>query len=353
MRGIVVSRLITLAALLLVAGQAGAQTTQSPHPLFADQAPLSLKITGPFRALARDSADDRPERPALLEFSEPDGRPVALDMEIRIRGNSRVAVCDRPPLSLQIKGDAEGTVFEGQDRLKLVVLCKSIDRYRDYLAEEFLIYRMLNALTDESFRVRWASVEYVYNDTKREESVVEPAFLIEEDWEAAERLGAKVVEVPKIAKTALDAPHSELLALFQYLIGNTDWALIDGPGEDFCCHNGKVIGKEGEPLIVLPYDFDGAGMINTDYAAPAENLSIRYVTQRLYRGFCIMNDEIDGALAVLNGQRERLKEILDDPRVSERSRERAIKWLDDSFEILNDPKLLQKRIYDDCRPGEE
>lgn len=342
-----------MAVLLLAAGQASAQSTQSPYPLFADQTPLSLKITAPFRTLARDDQEERPEHPALLEFSEPDGRHVSLDLQIRIRGNSRVTVCDRPPLSLQIKDDADGTVFAGQDRLKLVVLCKSVDRYRDYLAEEFLIYRMLNALTDRSFRVRWASVEYVYNDTKRETSVVEPAFLIEADWEAAERLGAKVIEVPTIAKTALDAPHTELVALFQYLIGNTDWAVIEGPGDEFCCHNGKVIGKEGEPLIVLPYDFDGAGMINTDYAAPAENLSIRYVTQRLYRGFCIMNDEIDGALARLNGQREQLKNILDDPLVSERSRERAMKWLDGSFEIFDDPKLLQKRIYDDCRPGEE
>ena len=344
---------LLLCGSLLLSSQAAAQDFSSAYSLFAEQTPLELKITAPFDDLSDDD-EERPEYDSVIEFPGPDGENVALDIQVRIRGRSRVANCGFPPLSLDFPQDDVGeTVFAGQDRLKLVTLCERRDSYRDYLAQEFLIYRMLNALTDQSFRVRWANVEYVYSDNDRREPFVEPAFLIEEDWEVAERLGMEVVEVESLRVASLDTGHTALLTAFQYLVGNTDWAVIEGPPEEFCCHNGKVVANDGEaPFIVLPYDFDNAGLINAEYAVPSDRLPIRYVTQRLYRGFCVMNDEVEGAIATLNGHRERLLGILDDERLSERGRKRAIDFVSASFEILNDPRDRERRIYDDCRESD-
>jgi hypothetical protein len=335
---------------LLALARAGAQAPDSPSPTFADQTPLTLKITAPFDTVA-DDEDERNEYPGVIEITGPDGSTVALDIEVRLRGKSRVENCDFPPLSLDFpRAETVGTVFEGQNRLKLVTQCKSGPRYQDYLVQEFLIYRMWNALTDRSFRARWATVEYVFTDRDRRQNVVEPAFLIEEDWEVAARLGMDVVETEEIAIASLDRRHTALFVIFQFVIGNTDWAVIEGPPDESCCHNGKVIGNGGEePFIVLPYDFDNAGMINAEYAVPSDALSIAYVTQRLYRGFCVMNDEVEGAIAAVNGRRDRLLEILDDERLSERTRERSIDFVGDGFEIINDERDRQRRIYDDCR----
>jgi hypothetical protein len=240
-------REISAVALLgssLFAVPAAAQLS-SAYPLFAEQAPLELRITAPFEDLSDDD-EERPEYPAVVELTGPDGEDLTLDIEIRIRGNSRVANCSFPPLSLDFPRDGvAGTVFAGQDRIKLVVVCKPQNaRHRDYLAQEFLIYRMLNELTDRSFRVRWANVEYVYSDNDRRAPFIEPAFLIEEDWEVAGRLGMQVVEAESLSVASLDSGHTALLAAFQYLIGNTDWAVIDGPPGELCCHNGKVVAND-------------------------------------------------------------------------------------------------------------
>ena len=85
--------------------------------------------------------------------------------------------------------------------------------------------------------------------------------------------------------------------LFQYLIANTDFSVIRGPEGEGCCHNGRVIAPRGEQTgwIVLPYDFDQAGIINTDYSLPDRRLGIRVVTSRLYRGFCWQNEALKEA----------------------------------------------------------
>jgi hypothetical protein len=334
------------------AGQAPLRETgQSAYPLFADDAPLDLKLTGPFKTVADDD-DEREEYPAVIEFRRPDGSTAALDVQIRLRGKSRAEYCDFPPLSLDFDfpdGSAtEGTVFAGQNRLKLVVQCRPTSRYTAYLVKEFLIYRMWNALTDRSLRVRWANLEYVYTDTRRPESRMEPAFFIEEDWEAAERLGMEVVETDTLDRASLDPPYTTLLVLFQYLIANTDWAVLDGPEGESCCHNGKVV-RNGDGLnFVLPYDFDSTGLVNAEYAAPSVR-QIRTVTQRQYRGFCGMNGELDGAIARLDSQHDRLIGILDDERLEARERTSAIRFLEDGFESLNDPRDRERRIERDCR----
>jgi hypothetical protein len=343
---------VLLAASLLGSGQARAQEAgSSARPLFADDTPLELKLTGPFNTVAEDD-DERNEYPAIVELRRPDGSTATIDIQIRLRGKSRAEYCDFPPLSLDFDfpggGSTDGTVFAGQNRLKLVVQCRPTPRYQAYLVKEFLIYRMWNALTDRSLKVRWANLEYVYTDSRRPESRMEPAFLIEEDWEAAERLGMEVVESDKLDRASLDPSHTALLILFQYLIANTDWAVIDGPEGEFCCHNGKVVRNDGGRNIVLPYDFDGAGLVNAEYAAPTLR-QIRYVTQRLYRGFCTMNGELDGAIARIDSQHDRLIGILNDDRLDERERSGAIRFFEDGYETLNDPRDRERRIEKDCR----
>jgi hypothetical protein len=337
-------------ALSFVVGAVHAQDFSAPYPMFRDDAPLELRISAPFRALERDEGDDRPEYAAVIEYIDADGTGVELDIEIRIRGRSRLENCDFPPLSLGFRRDrVGGTVFEGQNRLKLVTLCKRGGVYVDYLTQEFQIYRMFNVLTNRSFQVRWANVEYVYTDAGRERSKIEPAFLLEEDWAVAERLGMDVIEIDTIEIDELDAQYTALYSLFQFLVGNTDWAVLGGPSGDPCCHNGKVIGTSGWPYVILPYDFDNAGLISAEYAVPSDILPIRSVRQRLYRGFCLMNEELDAAALHIMQRRERLAAVLDDETLSRRSRDRAEAYFNEFFEIISDAEERQEQIDERCR----
>jgi hypothetical protein len=333
-----------------------AQDTGAVYPLFEDDTPLALKLSAPLRHVFRDNPDRRRDYEAILEWIEPDGRAMSREIEVRIRGRSRIEFCRFPPLSLDFRQsdddgtEFDGTVFEGQNRLKLVVLCDGAGYYEDYLAREYLIYRMLNLLTERSFRVRWAEMEYVDTVPRRPRVRSAPAFLIESDWEIAERVGMALVETEILAVESLDVAHSALLAVFGYLVGNTDWALLEGPAGEPCCHNGKVLRGPGGAHFIVPYDFDNSGLVDANYAVPSDLLPIRSVRRRLYRGFCAFDPSLDAAIAAVTAHRERLLAVFDDPLISERGREDALDYLEESFEIIDDPERRREELNAECRP---
>ncbi len=63
--------------------------------------------------------------------------------------------------------------------------------------------------------------------------------------------------------------------------------------------------------IVIPYDFDQSGVINIPYAEPNRALRIGSVRQRLYRGLCAMNDELEWVIQRLNEQRAEVEGAFD------------------------------------------
>jgi hypothetical protein len=328
----------------------GSALAQSAQPLFAESesAPLALTIEGPFRTLQRHRRA-QPELPGVVRYADASGRAVELDVQLRTRGVSRLSLCDFPPLRLNFKTkQAAGTLFEGQDKLKLVTHCKPDDDYRAYIAQEYEIYRAYNVLTPYSFRVRWASIDY--RDTDTGQAFTEPGFLIEEENAAAERLGMKVVEVKNLDPSALNPRQAAQLALFHYMIGNTDWSPITARPGAMCCHNGALLAPDDNTgLIVLPYDFDQSGLIDAAYAAPADKLEIKSVTERLYRGYCALNDEVEEVVAHMNAVQADVIAAFDSERVAASHREWAMRYVHDFYALVNDPQRLEASVLDACR----
>ena len=104
------------------------------------------------------------------------------------------------------------TVFANQKRLKLVVQCKNSQRYQGYLRKEFQAYRMLNRLTDRSYRVRWAEVTYqtLEGETLRSQ----PAFFVEHKNRLADRLALEAVSVERIRKNKLEPEQATICLLY-------------------------------------------------------------------------------------------------------------------------------------------
>jgi hypothetical protein len=287
-----------------------------------------------------------------VRYTDADGEEIVLDVGLSPRGNSRLDICGFPPFWLNFKrGQLPGTVFAGQNRIKLVTLCRESDSYRDYLAQEYQLYRAYNALTDHSFRVRWLTIEYVETEGRRPSSTTESAFLIEEDWEVAERAGMEAVKVESLRFAQLDSAGAALVYLFQYMIGSTDWSPIAGPPGETCCHNTKLIGPENSDAgrLALPYDFDQVGLINANYARPAASVPIRSVRQRYYRGYCVLNDELEATIELLNERRSNVEAAFASLEVKERTRSRALSYLDESYEYINDPRRFEREIVGRCR----
>lgn len=324
---------------------------QLSAPLFESHDELELTLTAPVRTLERNKRR-RPVVDGVLSYENAEGKAVALDLEITTRGNSRLDVCSFPPLWFDLRrSQLEGTVFEGQNRLKVVTRCKTPRPFEDYLQLEYLAYRIHNHITEFSFRVRPVRITYVDTDrSNREEQA--PAFLIEHIDGVAGRTGTNEVEIPSVRVSELSEPELTEFWLFQFLIGNTDVSDVSAStNDDECCHNAALLQgtAAGSRLIAVPFDFDQAGVVDTEYAMPNEQLNLRSVRERMYRGRCPSNQYLDAAIARFNSVRPEILSLLETAALGERRRDDTIEYVQEGFEILNDREEVESQILGQCR----
>lgn len=329
---------------------ASAQAT-GQLPLFSDSRPLELRLEAPLRTLVNRSRR-RPEVAGFVEYADATGETVRLDVEVRTRGNSRLEICRFPPLSLNFRRrQVPQTLFAGQNRIKLVTLCRYTDEYRQYLYLEQLAYSIYEQVTEFSYRTRFATVTYVNTERDNEESVA-PAFFIEHADSAAERTLTRAVDLPGIAPRGDHAPDTlTLLTVFEFLIGNTDWSALRGANPDECCHNTDILipRNASSPIVAVPYDFDQSGFVDAAYAEPDERFGIRSVRQRVYRGFCDLNEQLPAAIERFSGARENIDLLIRESRLNEEERDRALEYIDQGYQVLTDPQELQEQVLDRCR----
>ncbi|MGD8319545.1 MAG: hypothetical protein PVJ02_03805 [Gemmatimonadota bacterium] len=317
------------------------------QPLFQSDAPLELTLSGPFTTIRKkDRDDDAEERPATLTFRKSDGTEVELEIKLETRGNWRREPrnCDFPPLWLDLDKDdpkLEGTVFEGQNRLKLYVTCRpGRDEYEQYILEEYLVYPTYNLLTDASFLARLAHVRYEDTDDP-EESFASWAFILEHKYQMAARNEAVPLEAPAVHPRLMQPEKSTLEALFNYMVGMTDYSSVYR-------HNVEVIRTMDDQIIPVTYDFDWSGLVNTRYAVPDPKLDIRNVRERIYQGFCWDFDAEPVFQRFLDHQDQILSLWRDFSLIDEDRRKKAVSFLDDFFERIADPGRW-RRVMRDCR----
>ena len=319
------SRALALFAVSIVcvaAGNAGAA------PLFDDSAVIDLALTGPFGELFENKESDE-----YLPFDLATG-DTTLDIDVRLRGHSRRRVCDFPPLRLKFSPEtANGTLFEGQDKLKLVTHCRNYDRGEQDMLEEYLAYRIFNVISDLSFRVRPIKADYVDTGGRLPKVAAQRhGFVIESDDETAARLGMVEVSIPGVPKSRHNLHQAALVYVFQYLIANTDWSLVKADYDEGCCHNTKLFERDGEVFLV-PYDFDLAGLVNAQYAFPDPLLRIDKVTDRLYRGVCTDREILRQALREIYSKREQILALPEEiPGLQPKSVAKAKRFLRRFFE---------------------
>ncbi len=82
-------------------------------------------------------------------------------------------------------------------------------------------------------------------------------FLIEDEDMMAERLGGEINPL-RLHPDATNQSETGPMAIFQYMIGNTDWSI---PNQ----HNVKMLQGASTRPIAIPYDFDWSGFIAPGY----------------------------------------------------------------------------------------
>jgi hypothetical protein len=353
---IVVTLLALFFAAIAAFGSASAEAAPAggeqakPPKLFATEAPMTLKLTGPWRELMRDKASKKRYK-GTLEYVDDAGSKRTMPVAFEARGHNRLKVCKLPGIKLIFEKEVvEGTPFRGNKSLKLSTHCDNGERFEQYVIKEMLAYHIYNVVTERSFRVRALSVIYV--DTADSSSDGPHfGFLVEDDSEVAKRNNLKKLEMPKARLEQLEPQEASRFALFEYLIGNTDFAQLSGPTPDRCCHNSVLMGENPEAkLYTVPYDFDSSGLVDAQYAVPNKVLNISSNRERVYRGFCAYNATLQAARdEYLRLQPQILDLARKDSRLTANSREWANDYLSKGFELLRDDGKFARDVTGKCR----
>lgn len=315
-------------------------------PLFASEEMLEVRLVTDFEELFDDRGEERSYHKANIYWRNPNGEEVGLPLKVMVRGNFRRKKenCRFPPIRLNFDKDSlEGTLFAGQNKLKLVTHCQVREVYEQYNLEEYLVYKMFNELSPYSFSVRLMRIQY--EDEKGEEDpIIKYGFIIEDDDLMAERLGGRIQKVAGMNPRKLDPQQEVLLSMFAYMIGNTDWSIPN-------LHNVKLLERAPiDPYIAIPYDFDWCGLISVPYARPNPMLGIQSVKTRVYRGVCQQEGYYMQAVERFKEEKADIYQLFETlPGLEPKIRKKALKYLDGFYKIINDEKELRRNIISQCR----
>jgi hypothetical protein len=248
-----------------------------------------------------------------------------------------------PPLKLVFDKPAPN-IFSPLKTLKLVSTCKTSSDYPQYLIKEYLIYKMYNLFTEKSFRVRLLDLNYVDSSGKKK-TMNNFAFFIEDEKEMAKRNDCKNDEEGKPPTESTNRSQMTLVAIFEYMIGNTDWSV---PAR----HNIKTIRSKTDPgkLYTVPYDFDFSGLVNTDYSIPDPLMNTESVLERVYRGFPRTLEEINLVLEEFRKQKENIYAIVEQcTYLEKRHKQMMTSYLDDFYNEIKYPAKVKSIFIDNAR----
>lgn len=313
--------------------------------LFEGDEIVEITLSGSISELMKDRGDDPQYHSLTLAYKSSFNDKTQIPIKAKTRGHFRKlkSNCSYPPLLLNFSGEGtKNTLFEKQDKLKLVTACRD-DKY---VIREYLVYKLNNVITPKSFRVRLVRV--IFEDTGPKAKNSEPFYgiLIEDEDQMAKRNDAFSVE-GKLVRPEQTQPNDFLtMATFEYMIGNTDWSVQ-------YLQNVKLISTDSAALpYTVAYDFDHAGIVGAPYALPAAELLLSSTRERRYRGYCV-NDisQFDSVITRFNQLKDELYKVYSTNTIigDERYVKSTLKYLDDFYETINNPKRLKSEFQYPCR----
>jgi len=269
---------------------------------------------------------------------------VSEQIRVIARGHIRKEICYLPPIKLNFHNTTSPKLYP-LNSLKMVCTCFENNNGDQLLLKEYLVYKIFNLITDKSFRVRLLDLSYEDVNPKKK-LYVGHAFLIESDKALAKRNNCSELKNTRSHSEYTDRYQMTIVAIFQYMIGNTDFGVSAN-------HNIILIQPAKDSTarpIVVPYDFDYAGIVDAYYAVPNEGLEIENVRQRLYRGYPRTQEELNEALAIFKKQKEKIYSLVNNfELLTEKNRKNIIEYLDDFYKTINNSSQVKNIFIEQAR----
>ena len=151
------------------------------------------------------------------------------------------------------------------------------------------------------------------------------------------------LEVQGAKPEELDGLSSARVELFEYMIGNTDFSIVN-------FHNMELVRMPDATYHPIPYDFDFSGFVDAPYASPSVVLPLRSVRERLYRGYCHPEVDMTSLFESFLSRREAAAGLIHgQPELAPKRAERAVRYLEEFFETIDTPRARRSRIERACR----
>ncbi len=322
---------LVLTLLLIIGNQFLFASESRPMPLFdflkQDQ-PLEVVLKTDLSTMIDSKMTNHDYQAGIFAFTDKNGKRNEIPVKVKVRGKFRLKTCDFPPMKLKFK-KAELALMglDTFNKFKLVTHCLDSEiATATYLKKEYLAYQMMNHLVEHSFRTQLLSIRYV--DSKGEMAPIETtAFIIEEDEQVATRMGGEIVKSFNTNPDKVDKVQLAKIALFNYMIGNSDWSLKRSK-------NLKFVQMPNGKLCPIAYDFDFAGLVTPPY--------IKY-GERIMKDIHLSDDELKSVKEDFLSKKDVLLQIIKTFKYSTSSEKRAMrKYIEASFEKLKSVEAIFK-----------
>lgn len=320
-----------------------AQSTE-PSPLFLKGDVLEVRLEFPFREVKK-SRSDTIYFASQLHYKSGLQEWDSIEVRIRGRGNFRRDNCFFLPIKMKIKKkDNAGTLFEGNQNLKLVMPCMKDRNSNDLVIKEYLCYKLYELISPYTFSTRLINLNLTDSRKRNSTSYNIKGFIIEDDKQVARRANGEMLEGFQRNALFMQDSLAALHDVFQYMIGNTDWSSDKQ-------HNVKMMLLPSKAKVPIPFDFDMSGLVNAPYAVVNELIPIENVRERHFRGIC-RNKEL--------AEYVRIKYLKLEPAFWETfhsledqldSKEAIVveDYLKDFFSLVADKKRFEEIILRKCR----
>ena len=321
---------------ILVARRTDAQNRK----LFQDGPTLEFTLTSEFNLInAERTPNNAKQFPGVLAV---DGLDIPVKLGSRGHLRLKSQTCDFVPIKVEFPREhLAGTIFEGQTTLKLGTHCRGERDSDQYVIREYLAYKLANLVTPLSLRARLARGTYVDARSKKK-MATHSALFLEHENDLARRLGGREARLPHMVFNEFDKPALTTMMMLEYMLGNTDYSI-------WTLHNVVIVQDKKRKFFPVPYDFDLSGMVHAPYAAPDPRLSLRSVTDRLYRGPCHTVEEFNAAAEPFRARQADMKAAIDAVSELNTVHKGEMKdYLDGFFRRIATPDSIKKTFVDGC-----
>lgn len=321
-----------------------AQKVVSRKQFFEDTAVLQATLTTSYKDLINQKKTPAYQAASITFLNLDSSGSIKEPIRVKLRGNFRRANCSFASMTFDFQDQEKKSRLQNLKQLKVVVPCEWGSDDEQWVVREYLVYKLFQLFTDKSFRVRL--VRFNFDDNS---DSIKPykqyGFLLEDVDDLAKRIDCKEVGEEKIGSEETNRMHTTMVAIFQYMISNSDWKVP-------VRHNVKMVRPKDSATAkpyIIPYDFDYCGAVNALYAEPAPYLGIQKVTDRLYLGFPRTLDEVNAVVQIfLQKETDILNTIGNYPLLRKKGKEEMLLFIQVFFSIIKDQAMVKKIFVDNA-----